>query len=565
MGVNMCGYICKYTPIEILECFDEEAFRLESNVSDFLHADVFMHPNMCAYSKAVLEEILGSNIKQLILINCCDSIKRLYDVLKSLNKFKFLYLLDIPRKIDKSSVNLFVKELEKFIKRYENFTGKNFDQQKLVKNSLKHIEPDRNERSNINIALLGARCKQSVVDLIKEQDVNISMNLTCTGTSRVFTEYDGTNDILSWYSQNLLNQFPCMRMFDLEQRYKTYNSIDNLDGIIYHTIKFCDNYSFDYAQLKKSIQKPILKIETDYTSRCDEQIKTRIEAYIEALKNRNIIYKEVNTKVYASEREYEFICVGIDSGSTSTKVVIIDEKKKMLSSSVVRTGASSIDSARSAFNEALDIAGISENHVDYVVSTGYGRVSIPFANLNVTEITCHGKGAYFVNNKVRTIIDIGGQDSKIIRINDMGEVIDFAMNDKCAAGTGRFLETMSRTLEIPLDKMGEVSEGFKESIFMTSICTVFAESEVVSLIAKNKNKADIIHGLNRSVSGKIISMLDRVGRKSSYMLSGGVAKNTGVVKSIEEILGESIYIYEKPEIVGALGAALVALENAKKV
>jgi predicted CoA-substrate-specific enzyme activase len=142
--------------------------------------------------------------------------------------------------------------------------------------------------------------------------------------------------------------------------------------------------------------------------------------------------------------------------------------------------------------------------------------------------------------------------------------VDFAMNDKCAAGTGRFLEMMSRTLEIPLNKMGSESADWKEQIAITSICTVFAESEVVSLIAQNKNKADIIHGLNNSISGKAISMLDRVGRKPSYMMSGGVAKNIGVVKSIEEKLGESLYIYDEPEIVGALGAALIALENVQK-
>jgi predicted CoA-substrate-specific enzyme activase len=201
--------------------------------------------------------------------------------------------------------------------------------------------------------------------------------------------------------------------------------------------------------------------------------------------------------------------------------------------------------------------------VDFIISTGYGRVSIPFADQNVTEITCHAKAAYFINSDTRTIIDIGGQDSKVIRLDSSGNVKDFSMNDKCAAGTGRFLEMMARTLEISIESMGEESLKWKEDIDITSMCTVFAESEVISLIAENKDKADIIHGISKSIANRVFSHIGRLGEQGGYMMTGGVAKNKGVISAIEEKLREKLYIPEKPEIMGALGAALIALEKAE--
>lgn len=253
--------------------------------------------------------------------------------------------------------------------------------------------------------------------------------------------------------------------------------------------------------------------------------------------------------------------MGIDSGSTSTNAVIMNEKKEIIASCVVRTGAKSGESADKILAQVLDLAHLDASDLRLIVSTGYGRVSIPFADKNVTEISCHGKGAHFLNPAVRTILDIGGQDSKAIRLNEKGDVIDFVMNDKCAAGTGRFLEMMARTLEIGIDELGPVSLKFKENVEISSMCSVFAESEVISLIAQNKETADIAHGIHKAIAGKAISLMKRVGLEKSYMMTGGVAKNPGVVKVLEEQLGDSLYIYKEPEIVGAIGAALYGLES----
>lgn len=253
--------------------------------------------------------------------------------------------------------------------------------------------------------------------------------------------------------------------------------------------------------------------------------------------------------------------MGIDSGSTSTNAVIMDGDHKIVASAVVRTGAKSGESAQRILDEVLSEAGLKREDISWIVSTGYGRVSIPFADENVTEISCHGRGAHYFNPAVRTILDIGGQDSKAIRLNEKGEVADFVMNDKCAAGTGRFLEMIARSLEVDVDELGSIALQSKEDIEITSMCSVFAESEVISLIANNREKTDIANGICRAVANKSYSLLKRVGLEAEFMMTGGVAKNAGVVRAVEEKLGTKLYICPEPEIVGAAGAALYALDK----
>jgi predicted CoA-substrate-specific enzyme activase len=236
-------------------------------------------------------------------------------------------------------------------------------------------------------------------------------------------------------------------------------------------------------------------------------------------------------------------------------------EKEIVASEVLRTGAKTADSAERILADTIRKAGLKREDILMIVSTGYGRVSIPFADENVTEISCHAKGARYFNPAVQTILDIGGQDSKAIRLNEAGEVADFVMNDKCAAGTGRFLEAMARTLELSISELGPESLKSKEHVEISSMCTVFAESEVISLIAQNKEKADIAAGVHRAIAGKAWSLLSRVNPEPEYMMTGGVAKNVGVVKALEEKIGAGLYISPDPEIVGAAGAALFALEK----
>lgn len=254
--------------------------------------------------------------------------------------------------------------------------------------------------------------------------------------------------------------------------------------------------------------------------------------------------------------------IGIDIGSMSTNGVLLNEKKEILSSIIIPTGASSKKAADRTFNQILSEHKLTERDIDYIVATGYGRIKVPFANEVVTEITCHAKGANYYFPRARTIIDIGGQDSKVIKVDANGNVLDFVMNDKCAAGTGRFLEVMARTLEIDLEEMGPLSLGGKDNVSVSSLCTVFAESEVVSLIGADHKASDICRGLHISIAKRITAQVKRVGLEEEVVMTGGVAKNVGVVSDLEKNLGCKIKIADEPQINGALGAALIALEKA---
>ena len=250
--------------------------------------------------------------------------------------------------------------------------------------------------------------------------------------------------------------------------------------------------------------------------------------------------------------------VGIDIGSLSTETVILDEARRVVSYDISATGANSRISGAQSYTRALERGGVSEANIRFVVATGYGRISVPIANKTVTEITCHAAGAGHLFPKTRTILDIGGQDSKVIKLDGDGKVMDFEMNDKCAAGTGRFLEVMARTLEVELDEMGPLSLKSSQLTPISSMCTVFAESEVVSLVAQSKPKQDILNSIHHSICARIVAMLDRIGLEGQLTMTGGVAKNAAVVEHIRSQVGMDPNVPEEPQIVGALGASLIA-------
>jgi len=255
------------------------------------------------------------------------------------------------------------------------------------------------------------------------------------------------------------------------------------------------------------------------------------------------------------------IVAGIDVGSLCTKVVLLDGQREILSYKIIRSGASYQGAAESSFNEALAATDLSAKDVHYIVSTGYGRARVSFAHHHVTEITCHARGAKFIFPQVRTVIDIGGQDSKVIYVNEDGRPTNFIMNDKCAAGTGRFLEVMAGALEVDLDEMGAMSLRAQRETKVSNMCTVFAETEVISLLAQGCDKTDIAAGIYEAIARRITGMVGQLGLKEPVVMTGGVAKSKGMVHALEKKLGTKILIPPEPQIIGALGAAIIALEQ----
>ena len=255
------------------------------------------------------------------------------------------------------------------------------------------------------------------------------------------------------------------------------------------------------------------------------------------------------------------ITAGTDIGSLSVESVIFEKKRGVIGYSIVLTGPNSRKSSEVSLEQALSSANVKRTDIPYIVSTGCGREISSFANESITEITCLAKGVHYLFADCRTVIDIGGQDTKVINIDEKGRVTGFDMNDKCAAGTGRFLEVMAMALNVDLGEMGERSLHFKGDIEISSLCTVFAESEVVSLVSEGREVEDILHALNKAVADRTVSLLERVGPAGKIAMAGGVAKNVGVVRAIEERLDQSMMVYHEPQIVGALGAALIAWER----
>ncbi|MFW6081778.1 MAG: acyl-CoA dehydratase activase [Desulfosalsimonas sp.] len=251
------------------------------------------------------------------------------------------------------------------------------------------------------------------------------------------------------------------------------------------------------------------------------------------------------------------ITAGIDIGSITAKAALIKDGN-LAGTKLHFTGYNAGKAGRAVLSELLEQAGISRSELNYVISTGYGRNSVDFADKAVTEITCHGAGAHFMDPETRFVIDVGGQDSKVIKIDDCGRVIDFAMNDKCAAGTGRFLEVMARALEADLDEFGELSGRAGAAAPISSICTVFAESEVISLISRGETRENIIAGIHESVASRISAMARRVGVTEPVMMTGGVARNQGAARALEKKLGVCIRVSSHAQLNGAIGAALIA-------
>ena len=258
------------------------------------------------------------------------------------------------------------------------------------------------------------------------------------------------------------------------------------------------------------------------------------------------------------------IVAGCDVGSLTAEAVVIKDGA-ILSSEIIRVRPRPEQSATDVMDKALAQAGLSYKDIEYCVSTGYGRGKIAFANNNISEISCHGKGAQWLLPGVRTVIDVGGQDCKVIRIDESGKLVNFVMNDKCAAGTGRFLEFMAKVLRIGIEELGALSLESQETVTVTNVCSIFAESEVLHYIYEGKRPADIAAGINRSMAERVNTLVKRVGIEEDICITGGVAKNIGVVKTLEELLQvDTQKLPVDPQIVGALGASLFAKEGLVK-
>lgn len=255
--------------------------------------------------------------------------------------------------------------------------------------------------------------------------------------------------------------------------------------------------------------------------------------------------------------------LGVDIGSTASKAVVLRDGETIASMSVIPVGAGTTGPYR-AITSALEDAGKRIEDMMCVCSTGYGRNSLPGSEFDVSELSCHAKGSYALFPGVHTVIDIGGQDVKAIRVGDGGRLVNFVMNDKCAAGTGRFLDVMARVLELKVSELATMDAKSLNQINISSTCTVFAESEVISNLSKQIPIEDIVAGIHRSVASRVIGLAKRIGIEEKVVMTGGVAQNAGVVRCLERGLGVHVHTSPNSQVIGALGAAIFAYERVIK-
>ena len=581
---NELFYACKYTPIELLAGFGATPRIAEADVASFAYADALAHPNLCGYGKGLIERMMAADVHEAVLVTCCDVVRRVYDVLQASGRMDFLYLLDLPHRRGPAEIALFRRRLRALADAYAAYSGAQFDVGAACAACGTGVAC-----ADDRVTLMGAHASSSLVAEV-EKGVGMPVeNATCTSRhlkvspppqlARMATgpacgvccdggatpAADPLDAFLDWYAPALLGQIPCMRMYDIAERSELVGERGQ-QGVVYHTMKFCDYYGFEYGALAEKDEIPMVKIETDGTSQSEGQLRTRLEAFGETLRARGGAAHQVQPAPTASgdapvDTKAAAYVMGVDSGSTSTDVVIMDADKHIVATAIVPTGARAADAAARAMDEALSQAGLAAGDIALRVSTGYGRDNIEGMDSSVTEITCHARGAHYLAPDARSVIDIGGQDSKVIHLNANGSVAGFVMNDKCAAGTGRFMEAMARVLEMDLDEFCRRGLEWRHEVRITSMCTVFAESEVVSLVAANTPTPDVIHGLDVSVARKTATLASRVGAEPPYLMTGGVAQNEGVVRALSEVLKAPVATHEDSQLCGAIGAALIGLQS----
>jgi len=571
----MIYYSCSYIPMEVLLGSDSEFHRITSVAPVSCHE---LGCNLCGYAKTVYEKGMElSSGDYLLIADSCDAMRRIGDLLSELSSAR-VFILRLPWKRDADAVEFLSGEIGDLTTFLENsgvavnlHTGigrfndlvdhvltneirvEGADLSRLYLSALdgNKAKIDSNLVSRgprKRIALSGGVTDIGAFDNAVEKAGGIMVsNDTCLGR-RPFSSKTADNiEPLTAIAERLLKwRSPCARFSETISA-----SDESADATVFVVPKFCD--FFDFVRPRDNVKT--YRVELDFPLNSDGQLTTRIGALMEKNDSRSVLHSEEGTTV---------IYAGVDSGSTTTNGVLIDGKGRIIFSKTVKTGIRASNTAEALMQEMTEFSRKNGNQIGKCISTGYGRLLVSSASDKITEISCHARGVFELFPEARGIIDIGGQDSKVIRLNSGGNVEDFAMNDKCAAGTGRFLEVMASALEMDTEKMSSLARKSKKDISISSVCTVFAESEVVSLIGTGERIEDISAGLFKAIAKRVGAMYSRLGSPTPLVFTGGVARNAGVVEAMKMLFKTEILIPDVPDIMGAYGAALFARESSSE-
>jgi len=572
----MIYYSCSYIPMEAMLGSDSEFHRITSDAPVSCHE---LGCNLCGYAKTVYEKGMELNSGDCLLIaDSCDAMRRIGDLLSELSSAR-VFILRLPWRSDVDAIEFLSGEigdlttflensgvavnLHEGIGRFNDLVDyvlaneirvEGADLSRLYLSALDGTKAEIDSSNLVSggvrkrIALTGGVTDMRAFDTAVEKTGGITVsNDTCLGRRPFSSKTDDNVEPLMAIAERLLKwRSPCARFSE-----RISASDESADATVFVVPKFCDFFDF----VRPLDNEKTYRVELDFPLNSDGQLTTRIGALMEKNDSRSVLHTEEGTTV---------IYAGVDSGSTTTNGVLIDGKGRIIFSKTVRTGIRASNTAEALMQEMTEFSRKNGNQIGKCISTGYGRLLVSSASDKITEISCHARGVFELFPEARGIIDIGGQDSKVIRLNSEGNVEDFAMNDKCAAGTGRFLEVMASALELDTEKMSSLARKSKKDISISSVCTVFAESEVVSLIGMGEGIEDISAGLFKAIAKRVGAMYSRLGSPTPLVFTGGVARNAGVVEAMKMLFKTEILIPDVPDIMGAFGAALFARESSSE-
>ncbi len=566
-------FFCSYIPVELLTALGHEVvdISLFENEKYSLEYSCSLHDNICSYAKYLFSKIIdGENKFDFVIVpKVCDAMKHLHSSLCFSGKIES-FLLDVPgRKGEQSAKYLATQYRTMLTQIAPDLDGVNKKIYLPVGEntptvSARLLNCPEADKCSVKIGVAGSSYRPALFrDILKKYDAGSIFLRHCghgvvrSGAEQFLQAASAEEELLA-LARNSLQNTICPRSDEGGMTNYIIAEIEKqrLSGLIVTTLKFCDFYAFELEKLNNKLpaEFPCLYLENDLSVNSDEQNITRIEAFMEKIMSGKPTTKKLTKQAAATTDIYS---VGLDIGSTTTKGILLKNGRDILASIIIPTSINMKDSADAALAKLLAQSAIPEAHIFRTIYTGYGRTAFPDRE-QITEITCHAVGVNFLQPQDGTIIDIGGQDSKAIRVDEQGNVLRFAMNDKCAAGTGRFLEAMVQRMNVTFPQFSALSLAADHPTPISSMCSVFAESEVVSLMTKGIPVGSIARGLNFAIAERVCSLVRKIQGEAPFILTGGLSLNTGFAGELENSLACRVTIFAQAQLAGAIGAAVIA-------
>jgi predicted CoA-substrate-specific enzyme activase len=565
-------FFCSYIPVELLTACGHEVVDISvfENEKYSLAYSCSLHDNICSYAKYLFSKIIDDDrqFDFVIVPKVCDAMKQLHSSLCYSGKIES-FLLDVPGRTGDQSAKYLSSQ---YLSLLEKIAPDHFHQgktdlllaEKYAPTVFAHsLNPEEDHGQSVKIGVAGSSYSPALFrDIFKKFNAGGIFLRHCghgivSSGERQFSPTASLEQELLRLARYSLQNTICPRSDGGNLTNYIIAEIEKqqLAGLIFTTLKFCDFYAFELEKLKNILPAgfPCLYLENDLSVNSDEQNVTRIEAFMEKIMSGQPTTKKSRARAVAPSEIYS---IGLDVGSTTTKGIMLKNGQEIIASTIIPTSINMKDSADAAFGKLIEQSSIGEENIFRTIYTGYGRTAFPDRE-QTTEITCHAAGVNFLRPQSGTIIDIGGQDSKAIRIDEAGNVLRFAMNDKCAAGTGRFLENMVQRMNINFDRFSDLSLAADHPTPISSMCSVFAESEVVSLMTKGIPVGSIARGLNFAIAERVCALVRKIQGEAPFILTGGLSLNAGFTGELENALACRVTIFAEAQLAGAIGAAVI--------